>query len=351
VGDFVLGIILCALLSCISSDSYAWSWVYTATPKKINVRYSELSAATNKSWCWEKKQIPTFSQLIVSWNAFRPERGFFTFFIQVRDAVTKTWYPWHRVAQWGKDIQRSFSSVSRRGTRFLYVRLEVPDDRLADAFRVRVIASKNAHLLDLSSVTVNTSNSKLFYSEVADRSIRDLPSVFIQDIPRKSQINLNHPRNTALCSPTSVSMLLGYLLKRDVNALDIAKGVHDHGLDAFGSWPFNTAHAFEKTNGKCNFHVERLKSFKQLHAYLLKSMPVVVSVTGPLRGGARPYKAGHLLVVVGFDRKRRKVWCHDPAFDSHARICVSYDLVPFLRAWERSRRLAYVTNLNSEKSR
>lgn len=330
-------------LSCISSRMYSWSWVYSASPNKPSY-YSE-SYSSHKSWHWEKTHIHPFSQLIFSWNAFRPERGYYTFSIQVRDAVTKSWYPWHRVAQWGKDIQRSFSSVSRRGTKFLYVRLEVPDNKLADAFRVRVITSKGAPIDKLSCVTVNTTHGKQFVSEIGDRSIYNLPTVFIRNIPRKSQLNLNHPKNTVLCSPTSVSMLLGYLLKRDINALETAKGVHDHGLNAYGSWPFNTAHAFEKAKGKCNFHVERLKSFKQLHQFLVKSIPIVVSITGPLRGGARPYRGGHLLVVVGYDRKRKKVWCHDPAFETNGKICVGYDLDQFLRAWERSRRLAYVTSM------
>lgn len=322
----------------VNIQIFSWTKVYTNSPENNK----ETIYRSNNVWIWQKEKIDSFNQLIFSWNAFRPDQGSFIFSVQVRDKATKKWYPWHRVAQWGKNIQRSFASTSTNSTQFNYVRLELPLDKFADAFRVRIIAKDGACLWQISTVNVNVINLAKFNSEIFKRSISRLPSIIIDQVPRKSQATLNHPKPNALCSPTSTSMLLGFLLKKNINPLETAKGVHDKGLNVYGSWPFNVAHAFEQTKGKFNFHVQRLDSFKTLHSYLTQSLPVVVSITGPLSGAASGYRNGHLLVVIGFDRKRKKVICHDPAFINKSRIEVAYDLKSFLRAWERSRRLAYV---------
>lgn len=322
----------------IGSYAYGWSWLHTVT----HLDMQQKIVRKNDEWCWERKHIPAFSQLIFSWNAFRPEKGYFTFWVQVRDKLTHHWYAWHRMAQWGKNIQRSFTNMTHRGTEFHYVRLELPGYHCADSFRIRITAHAGAVLNSLHHLAVNTVNLRIFASEITNRALYKLPSVFIAQVPRRSQMIVKHPRFFTLCSPTSTSMLLSYLLKRDFKPKDVAQGVYDGGLQVYGSWPFNTAHAYELSKGKFTFHVERLRSFTQLHDYLKKSIPVIVSIRGPVKGGALPYTKGHLLVVIGYDRKLRKIICHDPAFASNKQTRVSYDLADFLQAWERSRRLSYV---------
>src|SRR3989344_7869077 len=54
-----------------------------------------------------------FTQLIFSWNAFRPERGKFSFFLRIRDQETQQWDQWHKILEWGAQIQKSFFN---RGT-------------------------------------------------------------------------------------------------------------------------------------------------------------------------------------------------------------------------------------------
>ena len=61
-----------------------------------------------------------------------------------------------------------------------------------------------------------------------------------------------------------------------------------------------------------------------------------------LRGGATPYASGHFLVVVGWNRQKRRVVCLDPAFGSNRLVLKAYRLQDFLRAWHRSMNLAYV---------
>ena len=117
---------------------------------------------------------------------------------------------------------------------------------------------------------------------------------------------IDHPNFDELCSPTSTSMFLSYLLNREINPKEFALGSYDQKLGRFGSWPFNIAHAFEVSGGKYYFHTERLKSFKHLHDYLCNSIPVVVSIRGPINGGARPYKNGHIILVIGYNNQNKK---------------------------------------------
>jgi hypothetical protein len=68
----------------------------------------------------------------------------------------------------------------------------------------------------------------------------------------------------------------------------------------------------------------------------------MVSVRGELVGAAKPYNDGHLLLVVGYDAKQKKIICHDPAFEDVSQVAASYDVDGFLKAWARSRNLAYI---------
>lgn len=320
--------------------TYGWSWLYDIKPGE----YSYKSA--QDMWEVTKIGVPSFSQLLFSWNALRA-KGHFSFWVQARDSITKRWYDWHQAARWGTDrngnnIQRSLQSKSKWGTRYLYVRLELPPARLADGFRMRVKAHNGAPLTAVKRIAVNTINLKRFNSETHVMGLSHLPSVYISQVPSRSQMVLNHPRYEVLCSPTSTTMLLSYLLKRNLDPRDVAQGVYDHGLGVYGSWPFNIAHAFEVCEGKMGFHVERLSSFKDLHRQLLHGIPVVVSVRGPLKGAPLPYANGHLLLVVGYNKRFKKVLCQDPAFDRDEKTAVAYELKDFLTAWERSYRLAYV---------
>ncbi len=313
-----------------------WTWLHkhTFSPSQVNDGdiYGMISITT--------LSIP-FNHLIFSWNAFRPQRGYFSFWIEVRDALTKRWYTCHKVAEWGAGVQRSFLSTSKEGSSYFHVRLELPSLSLADAFRVHIKRHEQASLTCIKHIFVNTVHTQLFKSESV-HDLVSLPNIYIRKVPQQSQMVLNHPRAQHLCSPTSTALLTSYVIKRWIDPLQFARHSYDPGLDAYGSWPFNTAHAFECARGKVLFYVKRLASFKELHRFLMRQQPVVVSVRGPLTGAAGSYAQGHLLMVVGYSQVERKVYCHDPAFETTGKTCVAYELKNFLEAWERSRRLAYI---------
>lgn len=314
-----------------------WSWVYhkilSATERSTN--------KDKKTLLFGHKDVPSFTQLIFAWNAFRPEKGHFSFWVQARDAVSKEWGKWHKMIDWGNNLQCSYTSPSDGHTQYLHVRLETENNKYADGFRIKVTPHDGASLDFVHGVAASTSNFNLFKPEPLGAHLKKLSSVKIAQVPQLSQFALKHANKDRICSPTSCTMLVRFLLKEQVDPLDFADKVFDTGLNAYGSWPFNTAYAFERSAGAMWFLPVRLNSFHDLHHQLNRGIPVVVSVRGRIARAPKPYPHGHLLVVVGFDARKQEVICHDPAFSNHAKTVQRYAVSEFIRAWERSFRLAY----------
>jgi hypothetical protein len=316
----------------------SWTWLY----KKRFSRRQMLDSKRQQVLRFGKYSIPHFSQLIFSWNAFRPRSGHFSFFARVRDARTKKWSNWYKMAEWGASVQRSYAGTPRKRTKYLYVRLETGAYNLADAFSIKIVPSKGASLARIRGFSVCTSNFNKFRPEKFSRELQKLPSVYVKNVPKKSQMVLDHPRCMHMCSPTSWSMLTSFLSGKDVSPLNFAKHVFDDGLDTYGTWHFNVAHAFERCGGRISFSTLRMNSFKTLHRQLMRGIPVLVSVRGFLQGAPKVYDNGHVMMVIGWNSKKGQVVCHDPAFPSNRKVIKRYDIRNFLFAWERSRRLAYL---------
>lgn len=333
------------LLTLMSSLTFAQatipSWahvhkkVFSAVEQEQNTDKAEL--------VFSKHEVDPFSQLIFAWNAFRPlaKGGYFSFHAKVRNAQTKKWGNWHRMVHWGAGIQRSFQSKSDGFSRFEHVRLEMDNNKLADAFAIKIQAHGGATLADLCSFAVTTADLSSFKAEYVGSQIKNLNSVHVPQVPRISQFKLKHQDNHKMCSPTSLSMLTNYFCDEATNPLHFAADSYDSGLGVYGSWPLNTAHAFDLCGGSMMFYPTRLNSFVELHEQLDRGIPVVVSVRGKLPGAPKSYDNGHLLVVVGWDQDKQEVICHDPAFKTHKNTLKRYPIRKFLYSWELSRRLVY----------
>ena len=298
-------------------------------------------AARHNEFFFARFDIPKFSQLLLSWNAIRPSKGHFTFFVQARNARSKKWGSWHRMIEWGTNIQRSHATQSDGFSKYLHVRLETEPLQFADAFRIRVIGTDDASLSSLKSLALTTINMNEFKPESVAQDLSDLPSVFVRNVPKISQISLDHEDNHRMCSPVACTMLSRFFTKHVTNPVHFAHKCFDNGLDSYGSWPFNMAHIFENVQGKAWFFNTRLNSFKDLHRQLRRGIPALVSVRGTIQKAPRPYPQGHLLMVVGYDRKTQEVICHDPAKEGHLNVEQRYDLADFIHSWEASRRLTY----------
>lgn len=323
-----------------NNERQPWTFLFSKT-----FSHEQSQENNNKKQLgFSKDQVPLFTQLIFSWNALRPAQGHFSFYACVRDHETGKWGEWHRMADWGAAVQRSYLSKEDQYSHYDFVRLELVQSRFADAFRIKITAHDGAHLDAVKSLAVCISNLNEFTAETVEGDCGKLSSVHIKNVPMIAQFALEHPHNDKICSPTSCSMLTGFLLQQTIDPIEFARNAYDQGLQVFGSWPFNMAHAFEVCQGSYRFYTARLDSFARIHARLKRGVPVVVSVRGPLDGAELPYKNGHLLVVVGYDAKRREIIAHDPAFKTDRETEKKYPLKSFLLAWERSRRLAYIAD-------
>jgi hypothetical protein len=337
VSHIKTGLILFCFIAVPFFAQGQWTWVYSK-------RFQPQELTEKKNIVFSQTDTPLFSQLILSWNSFRPY-GYFTIFAQARNSATKEWYDAHHMIDWGADVQKSYCSISPRGTGCYHVRLEVNNHAKADGFRIKIEAHDGADLELLKALFVSVSDLQLFasprYSMIMNQ-VASLPSVKIEGVPQLSQMILDHPRANNLCSPTSMSMLIGFFKQTFIDPLSVAQKVYDAGLESYGSWPFNAAHAFEACQGQINFCVTRLFSFEKLHKQLMRNIPVMVSVRGDLKGAMKPFEHGHLLLVTGWDSKHKKVICHDPASPTNEEAMRRYDISDFLVAWGRSHNLAYI---------
>jgi len=296
--------------------------------------------ANMREFSFTRIDIQPFTQLLCSWNALRPSKGYFSIYLQARDTQTKQWGRSHHVADWGAGVQRSFMDKADSFDQFVHVRLEIGKKRRADAFRMKVVPKGGADPGLLRGLAAATADFTRFAPEKVS-VLNDLRSVAVKGVPSISQFALDHEDRDRICSPTSSTMLASFLFHKRLDPLKFAANAYDFGLGVYGSWPFSTAHAFDCTGGSFRFFVTRLNSFAQLHCRLMRGMPVVVSIRGPMNRAPRPFASGHLLLVTGWDAATREVICHDPAFEQDDLVQQRYELSEFIPAWERSHRLAY----------
>ncbi len=318
-----------------SIDDQKWSWAH-----RYHLSLSERMHATLKGvFHFHKGGVAPFTQLIPSWNSTRPSKGHYAVYVRVRDAATHEWDQWLHVAYWGERGQRSYGMRGNFSS-FHYARLEMNKGRKADAFELKIEAHEGASLERLQLVAVSTSDKELFQPESYSKRVQQLRSVYITEVPQISQMNLPHKDAGKICSPTAITVLSGAFFTLH-NPLKTAEQVYDHGLSIYGNWMFNTAQAYLLCRERIFFYPVRLADFSALHALLVQGIPVVVSIRGTLTGAAKSFPGGHLLVVVGWNARSKKVVCHDSAFKNKEDIEVEYDLYEFIAAWELSQRLVY----------
>jgi peptidase C39-like protein len=336
---FFLWALLVGTTISLYAQAEPWSWVYP-----ITFNTDEQTQNNTVPLITTRENIPPFTQLIFSWNALRPTKGYYSFWIQGKDSATGLWSSWHKMIVWGAGVQRSFLSSADAIAQHVHVRFEARAGKKLSGFRIKMRAHNSADLNNIKSIAASCADFTKFKNEDL-RPFTAFSSVRVPGVPRRSQFSLKHPDNHKLCSPTSCAMLVESLVLKKCDMNSFVRKVHDSGLDAYGSWPFNTAHAFEQSNGNYWYRVVRYNSFKDVHERLTQGFPVVVSVRGSIKGAPKSYDSGHLLVIVGFNTQAQTVICHDPACKKDNATVRAYPLKSFLLAWESSRRLAYQAEL------
>ena len=163
-----------------------------------------------KSLLWHKKTHFPFTEIILSWNAPRPKKGYFSFWTRVKHSgnkKTQVWSRWSKISSWGKlsgGNQKTFCNTRRKFVHTKHVRVELQKKRIGSEFQIKVVAEDGANIKRLEALFVNASNERNFSIQKKKPRLR---SIQITGIPKQSQFTLKHKRRKDLCSPTAMSMI------------------------------------------------------------------------------------------------------------------------------------------------
>ena len=138
------------------------------------------------------------------------------------------------------------------------------------------------------------------------------------------------------CSPTSMSMIVGYWAKDagpcEAKVRAAVDGVYDWVYEGHGNWPFNTAYA--ATRG-LEASVARFRSLADAEPWIAAGVPVGMSYAwnpGQLNGAPVSSSDGHLGVLVGFDANGDPV-VNDPAAKGEGAVRRTYRRAELENVW------------------
>jgi hypothetical protein len=270
-----------------------------------------------------------FFEAIPSWNATTPAGTWVE--AQLRARVGGVWTGYYNLGVWDDDnstVRRhSVTGQSNTAGTVSVDTLKLSTKRAAaDAIqlKLRLFSDTGVNLPVVRNASVATSVTPVS------------PTTLLAGDPSKWNRLINVPQcsqmvypdgGTVWCSPTSTSMVLGFLMN-DTSSCETrvraaTAGVHDWIFSGYGNWPFNTAYA--STKG-FNAYVARFTSMRDVENWVALGVPVVFSFawsTGQLTGSAIPSSAGHLAVFVGFDASGNPI-VNDPAASTDATVRRTY---------------------------
>lgn len=275
-----------------------------------------------------------FDTAIVSWNAEAPPGTWLE--LSLRAKLGSGWTNYYPLALWSSDPQKrqSFDNKPDADGGVSTDTLELKHPASALQIRAVLHSSKPGISPTLTGLAAVMSDSKTHYtasSKASDKKVwgLELP------VPPHSQM-LYKDGGEAWCSPTSVTMVLGYW-SRSGRRLDdpvpaAAQATWDSVYDGAGNWPFNTAYAASKG---LRAYVGRLSNLAEAEAYISRNLPLILSIgwgVGELPGAHVPKSNGHLVVLRGFTRGGDPV-INDPAASDDAGVRTVYPRAAFERAW------------------
>lgn len=300
-------------------------------------------------------RTPAFdlTELIASWDASTPGHSWIEVSVRGRTAAGKL-SSWDVLGRWAAGDQHlERTSVPGQGDDLADVNVDTwQAESELDAYRLRVTLLRAPGSRGPKVDRIGAMASRL--PEVADvaTSAPGPGSGVRLAVPRYSQMvhRGHYPKwgsgGQAWCSPTSMSMVLGYY-----DALPPAKAyswvpddhvdpwvdhaarmTYDESYQGTGNWPFTTAYAATRTD---HAFVTRLRSLREAGLFIEAGIPLVASISfgsGELDGAPISGTNGHLLVIAGFTDSGDVV-VNDPAASSRKGVRRTYDRGQFEDAW------------------
>lgn len=280
-----------------------------------------------------------FKDLILSWNADTPAGTTVTIEGQIQaDGEWSEWFSW---GTWGTGVESK--SVRNQKGKFAVMAIDtLKSIKEATALRYRLtLRSTNPHA---------TPSVRLVAATIRNRQGQQIAKVYPKDeaapamagferdlhVPMYSQMVRDPKIASSICSPTSVTMVLGYY-GIEKTPEEVASGVRDHEAEIFGNWPFNTAYA---ASYGLTAYVDFFNSLDDVKREIAKGHPVIASIkfgAGQLKNAPIDSTDGHLVVIRGFTHKDGKeyVIVNDPAAPNDATVRREYLADEFERAWNK----------------
>ncbi|HEV8051391.1 MAG TPA: hypothetical protein VGP47_02770, partial [Parachlamydiaceae bacterium] len=193
----------------------------------------------NLTYTWEQPDVISFDELIISWNAMRPQYGDFNINIAVK--INEMWSPWFLYSSWASESQKGGKvDPVRFPVQVKQDILQVVDGQKATGFRVRVDAKNGASLEEFYAIHACASSIVDMFPVKATTSHSSMDL----QVPLISQMMLKHPRHRDMCSAASTASVVSYLLKKNrIDPVSFALQSCDEAFDIYGNWTLNTAHA------------------------------------------------------------------------------------------------------------
>ena len=280
-----------------------------------------------------------WQELIASWNADTPDGTYLKIEACALYPTSATKY--YTMGLWSTNPAR-YPRESVTGQRDQdgnvqtdTLRLERPTVR----FQLRVTLGGDGLLmpklkfLGVSLTDPNVSPAPLSSNEAAWGRV--LP------VPERSQ--MRYPNGKVLCSPTTVSMLLGFWAESlnrpnvDRDVPELASAIYDAQWKGTGNWAFNMACAGSQRGLRA--YVTRLSDITELEEWVTAGMPVGLSLCYDRLRGKGPGPNGHLVVLAGFTEKGDPI-INDPGTSQNVRKI--FPRKNLIYAWSYSRNTVYL---------
>jgi hypothetical protein len=282
----------------------------------------------------------SFNEVILSWNADLRNDSYLKVEARAVNADTTTKY--YTMGFWSRNPERH-PRQSQTGQKD--VDADVSTDTLvlyrsAKGLQVRITVGNcgDSARSVLKFVGVSLIDTNLSFPELPARR-----EAWGKVIPVAERSQMAYPNGKTLCSPTTVSMIMGYWaqsLKRpelDRPVPEIAEAIYDSEWHGAGNWPFNMAYAGGFPGMRA--YVARLSDVSELEGWIAQNLPVGLSLDYDRLRGKGPGPNGHLVVLVGFTKDGDPI-INDPGTSEHVRK--TFPRKNLIDAWACSRNTVYL---------
>lgn len=265
----------------------------------------------------------SIQSILISWNGYRSKQQG----LQISLSLDQT--QWEPYVYWGLNEQYSYESV---GQFKIDQDIVTPHQTLFKTFYVRLKGDlKNIFYLNV--FVKDASPESFTYPRINAKKVIDYQGF--------SQMIVQSPHSSRICSPVSTFSILNYLLKAPPDSLkNFMQYCYDKAFDIYGNWVLNIAAASQFLGPSWICSAAYLSHFHIILQQIEKGIPTVVSVRGSLPKAPLEYSQGHLMVIIGVDQQN--IWCMDPAFPSDRETIVAYPHHNFFQAWKERNYLSYL---------